>query len=50
MKLREHAFNIFQTALVASNPVEAVRRHIGVIEDFAKYRKIWVVGAGRLAP
>ena len=47
MKLREHALDIFQSALAASDPSEAVRRHIGVIEDFAKYRKIWVVGAGK---
>jgi glycerate 2-kinase len=47
MKLREHALDIFQAALAASDPAEAVRRHIGVLEEFARYRKIWIVGAGK---
>lgn len=47
MTLREHALDIFDAALKASDPAEAVRRHIGAIDDFARYRKIWVVGAGK---
>lgn len=47
MSLREHAIDIFQAGLNASDPAEAVRRHIGTLEDFRQYRKIWVTGAGK---
>ncbi|MCL4854139.1 MAG: DUF4147 domain-containing protein, partial [Bryobacteraceae bacterium] len=55
--LRKHALQIFQAALKAADPVEAVRRHVRVEDDVLladgrKYRlknfeKIFVVGAGK---
>jgi len=55
--LRKHALQIFQAALKAADPVEAVRRHLRVEDDVLlvdgrKYRlksfeKIFVVGAGK---
>jgi hydroxypyruvate reductase len=47
MELRKHALDIFAAALKASDPAEAVRRHFGPLEEFARFRRIWVVGAGK---
>ena len=47
MKLRTDALAIFDAALKASDPAAAVRRHMGPPDEFSRYRKIWVVGAGK---
>jgi glycerate 2-kinase len=47
MTTREHAVDIFAAALRASAPGEAVRRHIPAAMEFDRYRKVWVVGAGK---
>jgi hydroxypyruvate reductase len=47
MSLREDALLIFAAALKASDPAEAVRRHLPSAEQFDKFRKIWLVGAGK---
>jgi glycerate 2-kinase len=47
MILRQHALDILDAALRASDPGEAVRRHISSDINFEKYRKVWVVGAGK---
>jgi len=47
MKLRTDALAIFDAALKASDPAAAVRRHMGSPDEFRRYRKIWVVGAGK---
>ena len=47
MLLRKHALAIFDAALKASDPGEAVRRHMPSNADFKRYRKVWVVGAGK---
>jgi hydroxypyruvate reductase len=47
MNLRQHAREIFEAALVASDPAEAIRRHLHNADSFAQYRNIWLVGAGK---
>ena len=43
-RLKTDAFNIFQAALKAADPAEAVERHLRVRADV---RKVFVVGAGK---
>jgi glycerate 2-kinase len=45
-KLRRYALSIFKAALRAANPAEAVARALAR-EDLARYRHIYVVGAGK---
>jgi hydroxypyruvate reductase len=45
-KLRRHARTIFKAALAAANPEAGVTRYL-VRQDFARYRHIYVVGAGK---
>lgn len=45
-KLRRHARTIFKAALAAANPEAGVTRCL-VRQDFARYRHIYVVGAGK---
>ena len=45
-RLRRHARTIFQAALAAANPADAVARHLAAI-DFSRFRDIYVVGAGK---
>ena len=47
MDIRQHAREIFQAALAASDPAEAIRRHLQNVASFAQYRNIWLVGAGK---
>lgn len=47
MNLREAALDIFAAALKASDPTEAVRRHIPPVAEFERFRKVWIVGAGK---
>ena len=47
MNLRQHAREIFDAALAASDPAEAIRRHLRSADSFTKYRNIWLVGAGK---
>jgi glycerate 2-kinase len=47
MSLRTDALDIFAAALKASDPGEAVRRHMPPAEEFDRFRKIWIVGAGK---
>jgi len=44
--LRQHARSIFQAALAAADPVDAVVRHLQR-HDYSRYRHIYVVGAGK---
>ena len=56
-KLRRDAFEIFQAALIAADPAEAVLRHVSVDRDvliagqrrysLAAVQNIYVVGAGK---
>ncbi|MGH9612887.1 MAG: glycerate kinase type-2 family protein, partial [Bryobacteraceae bacterium] len=43
-RLKTDAFRIFQAALKAADPAEAVERHLRIREDI---RKVFVVGAGK---
>jgi glycerate-2-kinase len=43
--LRRHAFSIFRAALAAADPAAAVRRCLAR-RNFARYRNIYVIGAG----
>jgi glycerate 2-kinase len=47
MKLREDALEIFSAALKASDPAEAVRRIMPPVQHFDRFRRIWLVGAGK---
>ncbi|HYP05963.1 MAG TPA: glycerate kinase [Bryobacteraceae bacterium] len=48
MSLRQHALEIFQAALAASDPAESIRRYLDDAKDrFAAYRNIWLVGGGK---
>jgi glycerate 2-kinase len=47
MTQREDALEIFAAALKASDPAEAVRRHMPPVEQFDGFRQIWIVGAGK---
>jgi glycerate 2-kinase len=47
MSLRQHVLDIFAAALRASDPAEAVRRHMPPAEEFDLFRNIWIVGAGK---
>jgi glycerate 2-kinase len=44
--LRRQALSIFRAALQAADPVTAVKRHLEKL-DFAGYRHIYVIGAGK---
>lgn len=44
--LRQHARAIFDAALAAADPSRAVERHLARI-DFDRFRKVYVVGAGK---
>ncbi len=45
--LRGHALSIFEAAVRAADPVRAMRKHWNI--DPARYRNIYVVGAGKAA-
>ena len=47
MSLRQDALDIFAAALNASDPAEAVRRHMPATTQFNQFRRIWIVGAGK---
>jgi hydroxypyruvate reductase len=47
MSLRQDALEIFAAALKASDPAEAIRRHMPPTTEFDRFREIWVVGAGK---
>jgi hydroxypyruvate reductase len=44
--LRKHALSIFKAALAAADPASAVKRHLEGI-DFARFRDVYVIGAGK---
>jgi hydroxypyruvate reductase len=47
MPLRQDALAIFQAALAASDPADAIRRRLRDMDGFREYRKVWLVGAGK---
>jgi len=46
LTLRQHARAIFDAALAAADPSQAVERHLARI-DFSRFRNIYVLGAGK---
>jgi glycerate 2-kinase len=47
MSLRQDVLDIFAAALEASDPAEAIRRHMPPASQFDRFREIWIVGAGK---
>ena len=45
---REHALSIFEAALAAADPADAVARHLKSL-DASRFKRIFVIGAGKAA-